>query len=381
MTRSARGFSLVEAMVATMIVAAVTAIAFATVNPVRAAFDAQPEAEDMHQRLRVAAESLRYDIAMSGAGPYFGAHTGALTGYFAPVLPYRRLADAPGSFRTDALTTIYVPATAAQATLAAAMTSSSTVFTVTADSSCPVGKAACGFVAGDTALVVDASGHFDTFTVLGVSGSGGMLAPDFAGATGVVYGAGATIVKAVVRAYVLKPDPRVPQLLVFDGGAAAAPIADHVVGVTFQLYGDAQPPTLIETSRPTYGPAPPPIGTQTTEYPPGENCAFRVDAVTGTQVPRGAVFGGADALVPLTSSVLTDGPWCPDESSPSRYDLDLLRVRTIGVTLRVESALDALRGPAGVLFVRPGTGTITGRLLPDLEVTFQLTPRSLLAGQ
>jgi hypothetical protein len=35
---------------------------------------------------------------------------------------------------------------------------------------------------------------------------------------------------------------------------------------------------------------------------------------------------------------------------PNRFDADLLRIRRVRVTMRVQAALSALRGPAGVLF-------------------------------
>ena len=49
------------------------------------------------------------------------------------------------------------------------------------------------------------------------------------------------------------------------------------------------------------------------------------------------------ALVKLTESQLTDGlpGWCPDENNANRYDVDLLRIRKIGVTIRVQTALAA----------------------------------------
>ena len=56
------------------------------------------------------------------------------------------------------------------------------------------------------------------------------------------------------------------------------------------------------------------------------------------------------ALVRLTAADLTDGPWCPDAVNPNRFDADLLRLRTVAITLRVEATDPALRGPAGVLF-------------------------------
>jgi hypothetical protein len=126
----------------------------------------------------------------------------------------------------------------------------------------------------------------------------------------------------------------------------------------------------------TYGPKPPPVGVAASGYPPGENCAFGLDAAQ-LPVPRLSTLGGPAGLVPLGAVELTDGPWCPDAASPSRYDADLLRVRTVTVTVRVEAAAASLRGPAGPLFVRPGQSASARRWLPDRAQRFTIAPRNL----
>lgn len=56
--------------------------------------------------------------------------------------------------------------------------------------------------------------------------------------------------------------------------------------------------------------------------------------------------------------------------------LDPLRIRTVAVTVRVEAAGDAFRGPAGALFLRGGTASDTSRTLPDFEMQFYVNLRS-----
>jgi hypothetical protein len=82
-------------------------------------------------------------------------------------------------------------------------------------------------------------------------------------------------------------------------------------------------------------------------------------------------------LVPLEPATFTDGPWCPDAVNPNRFDADLLRIRRIVVTLRVESAAASLRGPAGPLFARGGTASTAHGLVPDQEIRFDVTPRNM----
>ena len=82
-------------------------------------------------------------------------------------------------------------------------------------------------------------------------------------------------------------------------------------------------------------------------------------------------------IVPLTAGELTDGPWRPDAANANRWDADLLRIRKVGVTLRVEAALGALRGPAGVLFSNGGSSRSANRWAPDQEIRFQVSPRNM----
>jgi hypothetical protein len=174
----------------------------------------------------------------------------------------------------------------------------------------------------------------------------------------------------------------------YDGTRHAdVPVVDHVVGLAFDYYGDPNPPALkkpvTDPTGPwtTYGPKPPALGAKSTAYPAGENCTFTIDG-TGLQIPRLTILGGGNpTLVKLTPAQLMDGPWCPDETNPNRWDADLLRIRTVAVTLRVETAARALRGPAGLLFTNGGTARGGNRWVPDQEVRFKVTPRNLNLGR
>ena len=314
------GFSMPELVIAMAIMAVVTASVFGIMNPAEGTFAAQPEAADMQQRLRVAADTLTKDLMMAGAGSYAGPTAGVLNYYFAPILPYGAgvlASPNPNSiatFRTDTITIFYVRSADAQ---------------------------------------------------------------------------------MIGRTYYLKADAanNLYQLVSSDGGSNAdIPVVDHVVGLAFDYYGDPQPPAL---NTPTchanatvpctsYGPPPPARGVQTTAYPAGENCVFAVDPTSGLQVPRLPVLGAdpnRTAPLLLTSSELTDGPWCPDAVNANRYDADLLRIRTVAVILRVEAAADGMRGPAGTLFTRAGTAKNITKFLPDQEIRFQVSPRNLNLGR
>jgi hypothetical protein len=74
---------------------------------------------------------------------------------------------------------------------------------------------------------------------------------------------------------------------------------------------------------------------------------------------------------------LTDGPVCG--VSPNRFDGDLLRLRLVRVTLRLDAAADDVRGQ-GRLFARPGRSTSAYSLAPDYEISFDVMPRNMQAG-
>ncbi len=133
----------------------------------------------------------------------------------------------------------------------------------------------------------------------------------------------------------------------------------------------------------SYGPKPPALGVDVTgdSWPAGENCTFTVDAASGQHVSRLATLGAPGTLTGLTAAQLSDGPWCPDAANINRYDADLHRVRQVRVTFRVQTGVAVLRGPAGVLFSRAGTGRISTRLVPDQAVQFDVTPRNLNLGR
>jgi hypothetical protein len=134
-----------------------------------------------------------------------------------------------------------------------------------------------------------------------------------------------------------------------------------------------------------YGPKPPAVGVNVSSdnWGAGENCLFMVSG--GVQVPRTEMATPLcpvnGPLVKLSSSRLSDGPWCPDSSMANRFDADLLRVRKVRVTLRVQVGAKQLRGPTGTFFLRGGTATGGNRYIPDQEISFEVTPRNLNFGR
>jgi hypothetical protein len=374
MRRLDAGFTLVELIVASGLTLCIAAAIFAAVHPGEAVFNVQSEAADMQQRLRVAVATLSSDLAAVGAGIDTGGSP--LIEHFPPLLPYRpgrTGADSAGTFRTDAITLMYVPSLTGQTSTATAVPARAAEVEVNTTPGCPVTDASCGLSKVETVLIFDETGSFDRFRVAAVDGSRLSLEhtlPD----SSKIYPPGSRIVAGVSRSYFLRAESAGAGFRLMrddDGGGGAAPVVDHVVQLVFEYFGDPRAPAR---------PLPPEPERQTTSYPAGENCLFLRDGEANA-VPRLPRLSSGEDLVQLSASLLTDGPWCPDSTAPNRFDADLLRIRKVGVTIRIESAIDAFRGPAGTLFSRGGTSTTARRFLPDQAVRLEIAPVNLGLGR
>jgi Tfp pilus assembly protein PilW len=324
------GFSLLELTIALGLTLALMTAIFTMMQSAHGASAMQPETADLQQRLRVAVDVLTRDLMMAGAGAYVNGHAGPLNRGVAPVLPFRRGAigsDPAGTFKTDTITLLHVPTTSAQTALAADFVPGSLTMQVAPRAGCAAGVNLCGFSAGMTMLAFDGAGAFQTMTVAAVVDPVSQLRTTASPST--IFRAGTPVVEVQVHTYSLKADAAAQtfQLIQYDGTANAdVPVLDHVVGLAFDYYGD---PML------------------------------------------------AGGMTPVTAAELTDGPWRPDAGNPDRWDVDLLRIRSVGVMVRLEAALAALRGPAGVLFTNGGTARDASRWIPDQEIRFRVSPRNL----
>jgi len=281
MKHAARGFTTLELLVATALSVLIVGAALAVASS--DTFPAQSEASDMHQRLRVAAETLFQDLAAATA-----------------IRPYRALgspSDPPGTFRVDTITTLTPTA--------------STTYWLKTD--------------------------------------------DRASAYQLTSAAGTSTIDV--------------------------PMVDNVVGLRFEYLGDPRPPTMVAALTDTVGPwttyGPKPEDVPVPPFPARENCVF-VDNGTTKPAPRlPSLAGEGSALVSLDATQLSDGPWCPDDGMVEKWDADLLRIRAVVVTIRVQAAGAALRGPGGTLFSHAGTARVSQRWAPDLEIRFRVAPRNM----
>jgi hypothetical protein len=295
---------------------------------------------------------------MAGAGVYLGPATGPLRAHLPPLVPRRmglRDADDPSIARSDAVTLMFVPQTMSQTTLRAPLPPAATDLRVETMPNCPSVASLCGFTAGDSLVVFDQAGHFDFFSVL-------LTQPDSLRVRSwqsvhASYGYDAGAVVAAVEWHTYYFDRLNHQLRHFDGYLTDTPVVDDVVAITFQYFGDPQAPRVPK----------PPLGTA--------NCLY--DAA-GTRIEAEPPPLAGAPLAPLPLGLFTDGPWCGD--GENKFDADLLRIRSVRVTLRLQVANDMLRGTSSA-FAVAGRSRSAARSLPDYTVRFDVAPRNLSGGR
>ncbi len=316
--QSARGVTLVELLIATVLTMVVTAGVFAVLAPSQGLFTLQPEVADTLQRLRVAAATLSRELVAAGGGA--ASQDGAsVADHFAPVRPYRI-----GDVASDARAGVHYR--------------------------------------GDVVTVAYATRAPTPSSRLVAVGRG--------------------VLPVVTHTYYLRADVRAgtSQLMLYDGRETDLPVLEDVVGLGFEYFGESHPPVLLAgdgaEARASYGPTPPASWHDDTgdTWAAGENCTFALQ--DGVHASRLATLSATRGLVPLPPSLLTDGPWCPDAAQEERFDADLLRIRRVRVWLRVQASR-SFRGPAGALFMRAGTATGAARVVPDQEIRLDVSPPNL----
>jgi len=264
-------------------------------------------------------------------------------------------------YRPDALSIVYVPDTRAEADVLHAFDLGRELLVDLAPNcGALVHERVCGFTAGMRVVLFDPHGAFDVATVTDVAGGrvrvqhGGLSAS---------YDGGAVMAEVTAPTYSVRPDAATGalQLVRYDGFRTERPVVDNVVEFHVEYFGDPSPPRTLaavaagDPPRPatTYGPVP---------LPP---------------LPR---LAPALSPVPLDPAWFSDGPWCPNDAHPARFDADLLRIRRVRLRLRVQVAVAAMRGPAGRLFAKGGTSSTAEFFAPDQQVVLDVTPRNLGAA-
>jgi len=351
------GFTMVESLIALSLTLVVTSAAINLATPATSSSAAQPELTDLQQRARVAADVLARRLNDAGAGVSAGPNRGALVRSLPPVVP-RRLgwlgADAPGTARADVVSILSVDDPFAGAELGAPLAGPGSLFVAAPRPGCAAPSATCGLTTGDAVLVFDQAGRYATFTLTGTGPADARLSPRHANA-GYPFAAGSTVASATSHTYYF--DAAAQQLRHYDGYLSDTPVVDHVVAFGVEYLGQPSSPIWPR----------PPVGVA--------NCLYD-DQGTLAALPTLPSWGASLAPLPLAS--LADGPWCV--SGDTRFDADLLRVRTVRISLRLEAVASSARG-RGAEYARQGSSTSVWSSVPDVTITFDVTPRNLGLGR
>jgi type II secretory pathway pseudopilin PulG len=348
-----RGYALVEVLLATAIAGALLGVLLQFTLAVQTTVGVQGEVAGLQQRLRLSVEAVRRDLAQAGAGPSRGTGRGPLTRVLPPIVPARLGlvgADPDLSFFDDRVTIMYVPETRAETAVVAPMVDAASPLAIDGNAAgCPPARA-CDFSAGDRALVFEPGGAgspYETFTIAAVDAVGNRLTP--AAALSRAYPAGSRVVAIVQRVFHF--DRAGKRLMVYDGARSDLPIADHVVDLRFTYLADPRPNAVA-------APAP---GLM--------SCAYAGDP----PIPLLANLGGM-APKPLTAAQLTDGPICGPVRN--RFDADLLRIRRVVFTIRLEAESAEFRG-TGSGFSTPGFARASTKRVADQQATVAVAPRNM----
>jgi len=353
--RSELGFSLAEALIATVLGLVICGTAVALAGPDVRLAHVQPAMIDMQQRARVALDALVRDLRNAGTGlESDDEFAGGLGAHFAAVIPRgigRTVNDPFNVVRDDTVSILSIDRERRHARLGEPLGPDGRLVTLPSPH-CPPGEPLCGLREGTSLVVFDGTGRFDLFVLAAVDLSAGRVEA-LRSPPPEPYPIGSAVAEVTLRTYYFDSPAR--QLRQTDGRSTDVPVVDDVVNVSFRFAGESRPPV-----RPK-----PPAGVA--------NCLF--DEL-GRPVPGLEQLSQSDpAQVALPSALLADGPWCG--SGEYRYDADLLRVRQIHAVITVQATPDIFRF-AGPGFRQPGSGRDALRRLPDFSLRLSVAPR--LAG-
>ena len=353
--RSVRGLTLVEVVVAAGITMTLSAALLIFVRMAAAAIRTQPERADVQQRLRTTVDGLALRLENAGAGPAAGGGSVPMARRVPVVFPQRRGpgGDPPLAAFADRFTVYTTPEGASLAALAQDMATVTAPIVLASSPGCPLSTPTCRFTVGDTALLFDATGAHDIITVAAV----GPSALDHVAAVSRPYRTALGAAVAVVEVRSVFLDTARNQLRITSPAGMNQPLADNVTDFELTFYGAPDPP---DAPRP----------------PPGEDGCV-IDVAGGPKLPGLQANWGS--LVALPPRSLSDGPVCG--SGAAGFDVDLFRVRQVRFRLRAQAGDASYRGVVARWFRRPGPATDVRMMVPDQEVTRDVTLTNLRAGR
>jgi type II secretory pathway pseudopilin PulG len=238
---NARGFVLIEWLIASALVIVIAGAVFAAVAPLRDAVERSSYAIERVAGARGALETIAADLREAGAGPVIGVRAAALASQLPSVVLLDALDGGEVAAGATAVRISRVPLFGAQARLAANAGPGDTLLRLDMTSRCSNGPPACGFRRGDTAVLL-APGVAEVAVVDTPLLDTVTLAGPLANA----FQQGAVFAQLTVATYGLRDVNGVPSRLVrLTDGGAEQPLLDDVVA--FELAADAAAPAQRRT--------------------------------------------------------------------------------------------------------------------------------------
>ena len=329
----------VDIMVALVVTTMVVGATLTLVDPIRRAVSVQAETAEVHQRARAGFTRLETDLRNAGVARFLQGPSLPLPR--ASVVPARSIGQrsagggAGSHVAADAITVIQA-AELPRVTTGSRVSRSDLSVSLVDGPGCAGLHRSCGFLPNMTVMIYDHEGQLDVLRITHTNGPVVTVSPPIGGHI-LAYPAGSTLVPIVVRSYYFAAERA--QLRLRSEWGADAPVLDDVVGVSFRYFGRPQLPAVDDTTR------------------------ARVQCLATSSL-RVTV---PPVQVELSPNMLGDGPWC---GGGAAFDVDLLRVQRVQVTLVLQTSRPEHRGPDPKLFVNPGDARAPAAWVPDVTVRF-----------
>ena len=333
--------TLADILIALVITMMIVGATFTLADPIRQAVSVQAETAEVHQRVRAGFARLETDLRNAGVARSLGGRSPSLPR--APVVPARSVGQRRGrggvlsNVATDAITVVQATELP-RATTGSRVSPSELSVSLVDGPGCAGLHRSCGFRPDMTVMVFDDQGQSDVLKITHASGNVLRVSPPDGGRI-LGYPAGSILIPIVVCSYYFAAERE--QLRLRSEWGADAPVLDHVVGVSFRYFGRPQVPPVDGTTR------------------------ARVSCLA-TSSRRATV---PPVQVELSPGILGDGPWC---GGGAAFDVDLLRVQRVQVTLLLQTPRPEHRGLNPRLFVNPGDARAPAAWVPDVTARFDV---------
>jgi type II secretory pathway pseudopilin PulG len=238
----ARGFTVVELLVAMTLTLVIAGAIAKVAPPARAVFDRVPAELELQQRGRAAIDALTETVRSAGRDVVSADALGSL----GDLLPAVTATD-PGEEGTFTTLSAIVPVVdAAQGVLDGDQPAPGGSITL-ATAPCPNVKDVCGFQPGAAAAIADGLGHVDVFTIAATNPGARRLTPN--GVLSRAYPSGSVIVEVEQHTFSLAEQADHTYSLVRETAAGAVqPMVDFVSALSFSVIEDEARPRQVEVS-------------------------------------------------------------------------------------------------------------------------------------